>query len=118
MQNTIWWIEYAGLAGLRADTWGYSDRDFLARWTQAVLAEYPKLNIVGEEWSGNPVVVSYWLRGKADPDGYVSHLPSAMDFPLRTTAAMSVFAVLAAIAFSGSTAERGASVVRGAPSRR
>ncbi|WP_284614530.1 glycoside hydrolase family 13 protein [Aquabacterium humicola] len=83
IQNTIWWIEYAGLAGVRADTWGYSDRDFLAQWTKAVLAEYPKLNIVGEEWSGNPVVVSYWQRGKKNPDGYVSHLPALMDFPLH-----------------------------------
>ncbi|NRF68339.1 glycoside hydrolase family 13 protein [Aquincola sp. S2] len=83
IQNTIWWIEYAELAGVRADTWGYSDRDFLAKWTKAVLAEYPKLNIVGEEWSGNPVVVSYWQRGKKNPDGYVSQLPALMDFPLH-----------------------------------
>jgi glycosidase len=38
---------------------------------------------VGEEWSGNPVIVSYWLRGKVNHDGYVSHMPSMMDYPLH-----------------------------------
>ena len=27
--------------------------------------------------------MSYWQRGKTNHDGYVSHLPSVMDFPLR-----------------------------------
>jgi neopullulanase len=47
------------------------------------MEEYPRLNIVGEEWSYNPVVISYWLRGRTQTDGYVSHLPSVMDFPLH-----------------------------------
>jgi hypothetical protein len=29
IQNNIWWIEYAGLSGLRIDTYGYSDGAFL-----------------------------------------------------------------------------------------
>jgi len=29
IQNAIWWVEYAGLSGLRVDTWGYSDQAFL-----------------------------------------------------------------------------------------
>lgn len=83
IQNAIWWVEWAGLAGLRIDTYGYSEKAFLAEFTRRLMAEYPRLNIVGEEWSPNPVVVSYWLRGKRNPDGYVSHLPSVMDFPLH-----------------------------------
>ena len=85
IQNALWWIEYAGLAGLRVDTYGYSDKAFLAEWSRRVMSEYPKLNIVGEEWSTNPVVVAYWLRGRTQHDGYVSALPSAMDFPLQAT---------------------------------
>ncbi len=85
IQNTIWWIEYAGLVGIRADTYGYSDAAFLADWSRRVTAEYPRLNMVGEEWSGNPVVTSYWLRGRTQSDGYVSYLPSVMDFPLHYT---------------------------------
>ena len=85
IQNALWWIEYAGLSGLRVDTYGYADKAFSAAWAKRVMAEYPKLNIVGEEWSLNPVVVSYWLRGRTPLDGYESGLPSAMDFPLQDT---------------------------------
>jgi glycosidase len=46
------------------------------------MAEYPHLNMVGEEWSTRVPVVAHWQRGKANFDGYVSSLPSLMDFPL------------------------------------
>ncbi|HEY8881522.1 MAG TPA: glycoside hydrolase family 13 protein [Roseateles sp.] len=83
-QMTLWWIESAGLSGLRTDTWSYSDREFLTRWSARVMQEYPRLNIVGEEWSPHPAVVSYWQRGKRNHDGYATHAPSMMDFPLQT----------------------------------
>lgn len=83
VQNAIWWIEYANLTGLRVDTWPYSDRAFLTEWARRVMAEYPNLNIVGEEWSGTPSVVAYWQRGRNPPDGYVSYLPALFDFPLQ-----------------------------------
>lgn len=83
IQMTLWWIESAGLSGLRTDTYSYSDREFLTRWSARVMQEYPRLNIVGEEWSPHPAVVAYWQRGKRNHDGYVSHAPSLMDFPLQ-----------------------------------
>lgn len=82
-QMSIWWVEEMGLSGIRTDTYSYSDRDFLARWSARLMAEYPKLNIVGEEWSPHPAVVAYWQRGKNNPDGYRSSAPSMMDFPLH-----------------------------------
>lgn len=82
-QNTIWWVEYAGLSGLRVDTHPYSDKQFLSRWVAAILAEYPKLTLVGEEMTEHPVLVAYWLRGHRNHDGYVSHMTSMMDFPLH-----------------------------------
>lgn len=82
-QNAIWWIEYADLSGLRMDTYSYSDKRFMAAFTQAVMSEYPRLNIVGEEWRDDPALVAYWQAGKLNPDGYASHLPSLMDFPLE-----------------------------------
>ena len=85
IQNSIWWVEYAGLSGIREDTYSYADKDFLTQWTQAIMAEYPKFNIVGEEWTANPITVSYWQQGKANRDGYQSSLPSVMDFPLYET---------------------------------
>jgi glycosidase len=82
IQNNIWWIEYAGLSGLRIDTYGYSDGAFLTQYTKRLMDEYPRLNMVGEEWSALPPVVARWQRGKVNFDGYTSSLPSLMDFPL------------------------------------
>jgi glycosidase len=85
IQNNIWWIEYAGLSGLRIDTFGYSDGAFLTQYTKRLMAEYPHLNMVGEEWSKLPAVVSHWQKGKVNFDGYTSSMPSLMDFPLTET---------------------------------
>lgn len=82
IQNTVWWIEYADLAGIRADTYPYSEPAFLKRWSDAVMAEYPNLNIVGEEMHLNPSVLAYWQKGMLNQDGYLSGLPSVMDFPI------------------------------------
>ena len=83
IQNSIWWIEYLGLAGIRQDTYPYPDKHYMAEWTRRIMAEYPQFNIVGEEWSHNPNVTSYWQAGKNNHDGYVSYLPSVFDFPLQ-----------------------------------
>jgi neopullulanase len=55
----------------------------MATWTKQVLAEYPNFNIVGEEWTLNPAIVSYWQKGKINSDGYECFLPGLMDFPLQ-----------------------------------
>ena len=82
IQNTLWWIEYANLSGIREDTYSYADKAFLAEWCNAVLDEYPKLNIVGEEMDDHPYQVAYWQKGVKNRDGYASGLPSLMDFPV------------------------------------
>ncbi|MDA8696051.1 glycoside hydrolase family 13 protein [Flavobacteriales bacterium] len=83
IQNTIWWVEYLGLSGIRMDTYPYSDADFMTRWTCNLRAAYPHLNICGEEWSLNPAVLAYWQEGQDNPDGYTSCLPGLLDFPLH-----------------------------------
>lgn len=75
IQNFIWWIEYAGLSGLRVDTVSYPDPDFTTDWVSAVMREYPGFSIVGEEWSANPLIVSPWITKHG--------LPNMMDFPLH-----------------------------------
>lgn len=82
-QNALWWIETLGLAGIRMDTHPYPDKDYMTDWSRRVMAEYPDFNIVGEEWHSSPSFVSYWQRGKENHDGYVSHMPSMMDFPVQ-----------------------------------
>lgn len=83
IQNNIWWVEYADLAGLRVDTLPYAEKEFTQRFNQRLLQEYPNLNIVGEEWSTNPAIVSYWQTGKKNQDGFDAGSPSLMDFPLQ-----------------------------------
>jgi neopullulanase len=81
IQNSLWWIEEAGLSGIREDTYPYADPAFLSEWGRRIREEYPQFAIVGEEWSSNPLVVSYWQAGNTHR-GYVSHTPSMIDFPL------------------------------------
>ena len=81
IQNTLWWIEYADLSGIREDTYSYADTAFVARWSNAVMEEYPHFNIVGEEMSDDPYMVAYWQKGVVNRDGYRSGLPTVMDFP-------------------------------------
>jgi neopullulanase len=83
VQNTIWWIEYAGIDGIRMDTYPYPDKDFMARWAREVLGEFPSFNIVGEVWlQGSVPATAYWQDGMDNADGYRSHLPTVTDFPL------------------------------------
>ena len=82
IQTSIFWIEYAGIDGIRQDTYPYADRKAMARWCQAVRKEYPGFNIVGETWINNNVGVSYWQTGSPVAPNDDSCLPTVMDFPL------------------------------------
>lgn len=83
IQNSIWWIEDAEIDGIRMDTYPYADKKAMADWIDAVLAEYPDFNIVGECWFGTPAGEAYWQKGsKLAPEGEDTHLPTVMDFPL------------------------------------
>lgn len=82
-QNAIWWIEYLGISGIRMDTHPYPDKQYMSEWARRIMQEYPDFNLTGEEWSSNPVIVSYWQRGKQNHDGYTSHMPSMLDFPIQ-----------------------------------
>jgi glycosidase len=81
IQNTLWWIEYAGIDGIRMDTYPYPDKNFMSRWAKEILTEYPAFNIVGEVWMRNVNPVAYWQKDAVNNDGYNSYLPSVTDFP-------------------------------------
>jgi glycosidase len=83
IQNSIWWIETLQLGGIRQDTYCYSDKSFLTKWSCSLMNEYPNFSMVGEEWSYNPLIVSYWQQGKKNHDGYTGCLKSSMDFPTQ-----------------------------------
>jgi len=83
IQSTIWWIETLQLGGVRQDTYGYSDKTFLKNWSCTIMNEYPNFSLVGEEWSSNPLITSYWQQGKKNWDGYEGCLNTVMDFPVQ-----------------------------------
>lgn len=82
IQSSIWWIEYAGINGIRQDTHPYADYDFMSTWCKEVLEEYPYFNIVGETWLNSNVLVSYWQKDSKLAAPKNSNLPTVMDFPL------------------------------------
>ncbi|PKQ61132.1 alpha-amlyase [Labilibaculum filiforme] len=82
IQNTIWWIEYADLGGIRVDTYPYNDKDAMAVYSGTIMEEYPNLNIVGETWLSSPAEIAYWQKDAVNHDGYNSNLPCVMDFSL------------------------------------
>ncbi len=81
IQNSIWWIEYARIDGIRQDTYSYMDFDFLSRWCKAVSEEYPDFNIVGETWY-NKSASSAWWQQNSKLNTSNTHLRTAMDFSL------------------------------------
>lgn len=82
IQNSIWWIEYGGIDGIRQDTHPYADFDMMAEWCRQVTEEYPDFNIVGETWYSNNVAISYWQKDSRISYPKNSYLRSVMDFPL------------------------------------
>jgi len=84
IQNSIWWIEYAKIDGIRHDTHPYADYDFLSRWCKAVFDEYPNFNIVGESWYSNSANLAWWQTHSKLSDRE-SNLKTVMDFNLMGT---------------------------------
>lgn len=91
IQNSIWWIEYSRIDGIRHDTHPYADFDFLAQWNKRVFEEYPDFNIVGESWYVSSAPLSWWQRSSKLNDRQ-TNLKTAMDFNLMTVCS-DVFAV-------------------------
>ena len=80
IQNSIWWIEYSGVDGIRMDTYVYPYKEYLTQWVEEVLAAYPSFNIVGESWVNEVAHEAYWQTGAPGTNGYDSKLPSVTDF--------------------------------------
>lgn len=82
IQNSIWWIEYAGINGIRQDTHPFADFDGMAQWCAEVTDEYPDFNIVGETWYSNSPAIAYWQKDSKLAAPRNSNLKTVMDFPL------------------------------------
>jgi glycosidase len=81
-QNTLWWIEFSGIDGIREDTYPYIDPAFREGWCKAILEEYPRFNIVGEVWVQDPAFLAPYQRGNVFRRTVAPQLPSITDFGL------------------------------------
>jgi len=82
IQNTIWWIEYAGINGIRIDTYPYPYQDFMSALCQRVSEEYPDITLLGETWLQKISLVSYFQQNSPVNSDFNSHLHTVTDFPL------------------------------------
>ena len=79
IQNSIWWIETAGIDGIRMDTYPYADAQGMARWMKRLDTEYPNFNVVGETWVTEPGYTAAWQKdSRLTPNN--SYLKTVMDF--------------------------------------
>ena len=50
IQNTLWWLAKAELAGIRVDTYPYSELGFLSRLNHRLKCVFPGVFLFGETW--------------------------------------------------------------------
>lgn len=82
IQNTIWWIEFLGIDGIREDTYPYVNQYYMSDWAQAIFSEYPNFNIVAEVWTGEAPFLASYQRNNKFGSKLNSHIPSVTDFAL------------------------------------
>ena len=79
IQNSKWWIETAGIDGIRMDTYPYADRKAMSEWMKAIDWEYPNFNTVGETWVTEPAYTAAWQKDSR-LSAINSYLKTVMDF--------------------------------------
>jgi glycosidase len=82
-QNHIWWIEYAGIDGLRLDTYAYNDPAYMADWALKLQAEFPQLSIFGETLVNSVPSQAFFTEGNTVNRGMDTHLPGITDNVLK-----------------------------------
>lgn len=82
IQNSLWWIAQAGFDSVRMDTLPHVPRSFWAKWGAAVHREFPKVNILGELFDSDPVLLSYFQKGRRGHDGIDTEIDTLYDFGL------------------------------------
>jgi len=82
IQNSIWWVEYSGISGIRMDTHQYADKDFMSEWLRRIRLEYPRFSVVSECWVEQKAFHAYWFKDAFNRDGYHPNMDFITDFPL------------------------------------
>jgi len=82
-QNIIWWVQYAGIDGLRLDTYAYNDLEYMSNWAKQIKAEFPNLSIFGETLVNTVVSQAYFTEGNTISQGINTGLPGITDVQIK-----------------------------------
>ena len=82
IQHALWTVEYFGIDAWRIDTYMYNDLEFMNRCNAALLEEYPRLHIFGENWVNSVANQAYFQQNNINVP-FKSNLPAAVDFQLQ-----------------------------------
>jgi neopullulanase len=85
IQNALWWVEAAGVDGIRQDTVQYMPRPFIRDLSRALDREYGDFWMVGEVFDRDPAHTSFFMGGRAGWDGVDTELDAVFDFPVWQT---------------------------------
>lgn len=77
IQNTIWWIETSEADGIRIDTYSYPEQQFMQKWYQTIIKEYPQLSVFGEVWEHAVPLQSYFVPKEKSPS---ENMQNVLDF--------------------------------------
>jgi neopullulanase len=82
IQNSLWWIEYAGIDAFRIDTYAYPDQEFMAQLNTAIRREYPDFTLFGETWVQGSNVQAWFTENSPISASFNSYLHGVTDFQL------------------------------------
>lgn len=82
-QNHIWWVEEAGIDGLRLDTYHYNDLNYMADWAKKIKAEFPALSVFGETLVGSTINQAFFTGGKTMGQKIDTYLPGITDVQIK-----------------------------------
>jgi glycosidase len=82
IQNSIWWIEYAGIDAFRIDTYAYPDQLFMKKLNEAIMKEYSNFFIFGETWVQGSPIQAWFTKNNPENRDYSSSLHGVTDFQL------------------------------------
>lgn len=77
IQQTLWWLYYAEIDGIRIDTYTYPDQEFMKEWYQRIRDEFPEMSIFGEIWEHAVPLQSYFAPKEKR---YDQEMQNVLDF--------------------------------------
>jgi glycosidase len=82
IENSLWWIEYAGIDAFRIDTYAYPDQQFMVNLDEEIRREYPEFFLFGETWVQGSPIQAWFVENSPTTKTFNSALNSVTDFQL------------------------------------